>query len=103
MDTCFFCNKAIENEDEYILIGLVQDEVAELVPAHQDCGSDHVEVFSATAAHCGLTLTEQVICYPWCYPGSSCTYKVSGSTLHRLGLLGFSWWRMQPSETGLQV
>jgi hypothetical protein len=26
MDTCFFCNEAIENEDEYILIGLVQDE-----------------------------------------------------------------------------
>ena len=37
MDTCFFCNEAIENEDEYILIGLVQDEAAELVPAHQDC------------------------------------------------------------------
>jgi hypothetical protein len=48
MDTCFFCKKGIENEDEYILIGLVQDEVAELVPAHQDCadlGSDHVELF----------------------------------------------------------
>jgi hypothetical protein len=48
MDTCFFCNKAIENEDEYILIGLVQDEAAELVPAHQDCAnsrSDHVELF----------------------------------------------------------
>ena len=28
MDTCFFCNEAIENEDEYILIGLVQDEAA---------------------------------------------------------------------------
>ena len=37
MDTCFFCHQAIENEDEYILIGLVQDQVAELVPAHQDC------------------------------------------------------------------
>jgi hypothetical protein len=48
MDICFFCNNAIENEDEYILIGLVQDEVAELVPAHQDCadsGSDDVELF----------------------------------------------------------
>ena len=48
MDTCFFCNKAIENEDDYILIGLVQDEAAELVPAHQDCASlrsDHVELF----------------------------------------------------------
>jgi hypothetical protein len=48
MDTCFFCHQAIENEDEYILIGLVQDEVAELVPAHQDCAnsrSDHVELF----------------------------------------------------------
>ena len=48
MNTCFFCKKAIENEDEYILIGLVQDEVAELVPAHQNCadlGSDHVELF----------------------------------------------------------
>ena len=48
MDTCFFCSKAIENEDEYILIGLVQDEVAELMPARQDCanlGSDHVELF----------------------------------------------------------
>jgi len=39
MDTCFFCNEAIENEDDYILIGLVQDEAAELVPAHQDCAS----------------------------------------------------------------
>jgi hypothetical protein len=49
MDTCFFCNEPIENEDEYILIGLVQDEVAELVPAHRDCAnlrSDHVELFS---------------------------------------------------------
>ena len=48
MDTCFFCNKAIENEDDYILIGLVQDEAAELVPAHQDCAnsrSDHVKLF----------------------------------------------------------
>ena len=48
MDTCFFCNKAIENEDEYILIGLVQDEVAELLPAHQDCAnsrSGDVELF----------------------------------------------------------
>jgi hypothetical protein len=48
MDTCFLCNKAIESEDDYILIGLVHDEVAELVPAHQDCanlGSDHVEPF----------------------------------------------------------
>jgi hypothetical protein len=48
MDTCFFCHQAIENEDEYILIGLVEDEVVELVPAHQDCadsGSDHVEPF----------------------------------------------------------
>ena len=27
MDTCFFCNEAIENEDDYILIGLVQDEL----------------------------------------------------------------------------
>ena len=48
MDTCFFCSKAIENEDEYILIGLVQDEAAELVPAHQNCASlrsDHVELF----------------------------------------------------------
>jgi hypothetical protein len=48
MDTCFFCHQAIENEDEYVLIGLVQDEVAELVPAHQDCAnsrSDHVELF----------------------------------------------------------
>jgi hypothetical protein len=48
MDTCFFCNEAIENEDDYILIGLVQDEAAELVPAHQDCASlrsDHVELF----------------------------------------------------------
>ena len=27
MDTCFFCNGAIENEDDYILIGLVQDEL----------------------------------------------------------------------------
>ena len=47
MDTCFFCNEAIENEDEYILIGLVQEDVAELVPAHQDCAnsrSDHVEL-----------------------------------------------------------
>ena len=47
MDTCFFCHQAIENEDDYILIGLVQDEVAELVPAHQDCASfrsDHVEL-----------------------------------------------------------
>jgi len=26
MDTRFFCNEAIENEDEYILIGLVRDE-----------------------------------------------------------------------------
>ena len=42
MDTCFFCNKAIENEDDYILIGLVQDEVAELVPAHQDCTNKRV-------------------------------------------------------------
>ena len=39
MDTCFFCNEAIENEDDYILIGVVQDEAAELVPAHQDCAS----------------------------------------------------------------
>jgi hypothetical protein len=48
MDIRFFCNKAIENEDEYVLTGLVQDEVAELVPAHQDCAnsrSDHVELF----------------------------------------------------------
>ena len=48
MDTCFLCNKAIENEDDYILIGLVQDEVAELVPTHQDCAdsrNDHVELF----------------------------------------------------------
>jgi hypothetical protein len=48
MNTCFFCNKAIENEDDYILIGLVQDEAAELAPAHQDCASlrsDHVELF----------------------------------------------------------
>jgi hypothetical protein len=48
MDTCFFCHQAIENEDDYVLIGLVQDEVAELVPAHQDCAdsrSDHVELF----------------------------------------------------------
>ena len=48
MDTCFFCHQAIENEDECILIGLVQDEVAELVPAHRDCAdsrSDHVELF----------------------------------------------------------
>ena len=48
MNTCFFCNKAIENENDYILIGLVQDEAAELVPAHQDCASlrsDHVELF----------------------------------------------------------
>jgi hypothetical protein len=48
MDSCFFCNESIENEDDYILIGLVQNEVAELVPAHQDCanlGSDHVELF----------------------------------------------------------
>jgi hypothetical protein len=48
MDICFLCNKAIENEDDYVLIGLVQDEVAELVPAHQDCAnsrSDHVELF----------------------------------------------------------
>ena len=48
MDKCFFCDKAIENEDEYILFGLVQDEAAELVPAHQDCASsrsDHVELF----------------------------------------------------------
>ena len=47
MDKCFFCNKAIENEDDYILIGLIQDEVAELVPAHQDCadsGNDHVKI-----------------------------------------------------------
>ena len=27
MDTCFLCHQAIENEDEYILIGLVQDEL----------------------------------------------------------------------------
>jgi hypothetical protein len=39
MDTCFLCNKAIESEDDYILIGLVHDEVAELVPAHQDCAN----------------------------------------------------------------
>jgi hypothetical protein len=48
MDTCFVCHESIENEDEYILIGLVEDDVAELVPAHQDCanlGSDHVEFF----------------------------------------------------------
>ena len=48
MDTCFFCHQAIETEDEYILIGLVQDEVAELVPAHQDSAdsrSDDVELF----------------------------------------------------------
>jgi hypothetical protein len=48
MDTCFFCHQPIENEDEYILIGLIEDEVAELVPAHQDCAnlrSDHVELF----------------------------------------------------------
>ena len=48
MDTCFFCHQAIENEDEYILIGLVRDQVAELAPAHQDCAdsrSDHVELF----------------------------------------------------------
>ena len=46
MDTCFFCHQAIENEDEHILTGLAQDEVIELVPAHQDCAdprSDHVE------------------------------------------------------------
>jgi hypothetical protein len=44
MDTCFFCHQPIENEDEYILIELIKDEVAELVPAHQDCPnsrSDH--------------------------------------------------------------
>jgi hypothetical protein len=29
MDTCVLCHQAIENEDEYILIGLVQDQVAE--------------------------------------------------------------------------
>jgi hypothetical protein len=49
MDNCFFCNRAIENEDEYILIGLVEDDIVELVPAHQDCAnsrSDHVELFS---------------------------------------------------------
>jgi hypothetical protein len=49
MNICFLCNKAIDNEDEYILIGLVQDEAAELVPAHQDCASsrsDHVELFA---------------------------------------------------------
>jgi hypothetical protein len=48
MDTCFLCNKEIENENDYILIGLVQDEAAELVPAHQDCAnsrSDDVELF----------------------------------------------------------
>jgi hypothetical protein len=48
MDTCFFFHQAIENEDEYILIGLVQDAVAELVPVHQDCansGSDYVQLF----------------------------------------------------------
>jgi hypothetical protein len=48
MDTCFFCHQAIENEDEYILIGLVPDEAAELVPAHQACAnlrSHHVELF----------------------------------------------------------
>ena len=28
MNTCFFCNEAIENEDDYILIGLIQNEVA---------------------------------------------------------------------------
>ena len=28
-----------KNEEDYILIGLVQDEVAELVPPHQDCTS----------------------------------------------------------------
>ena len=47
----FFCNEAIENEDDYILIGLVEDEVVELVPAHQDCAnsrSDHVELFEMT-------------------------------------------------------
>ena len=42
MDTCFFCNKTIENEDDYILIGLVQEDVAELVPAHQDCANKRV-------------------------------------------------------------
>jgi hypothetical protein len=54
MDMCFFCHQAIENEDEYILVGLVQDEVAELVPAHQDCpslGSDHVEFFGLLEPH----------------------------------------------------
>jgi hypothetical protein len=48
MDFCFFGNEAIENEDDYILIGLVQNEAAELVPAHQDCASlrsNHVELF----------------------------------------------------------
>jgi hypothetical protein len=48
MDTCFFCHQVIENEDENILIGLVEDDVSELVPAHQDCAnsrSDHVELF----------------------------------------------------------
>ena len=49
MDTCLcLCCEAIENENDYLLIGLVQHEVAELVPAHQDCASsrsDHVELF----------------------------------------------------------
>jgi hypothetical protein len=48
VDTCFICQRAIENEDDYILIGLVGDEVAELVPAHQNCAnsrSDDVELF----------------------------------------------------------
>jgi hypothetical protein len=48
LDTCFCCHQAIENEDDYILIGLVEDEVAELVPVHQDCAnsrSDDVELF----------------------------------------------------------
>jgi hypothetical protein len=44
MDTCCFCNEAIENKDEYILIGLVQDEVSELVPAHQNCADRRVPV-----------------------------------------------------------
>jgi hypothetical protein len=46
MDSCFFRNEAIKDEDDYILIGLVQDEVAELVPAHEDCANsrnDHVQ------------------------------------------------------------
>jgi hypothetical protein len=37
METCFFCNEAIK-DDDYILIDVAgDDDVAELVPAHQDC------------------------------------------------------------------